>query len=488
MTEEVVERLLKASTEERLRIVRAGIGADALRRHLGDEAYAEYEALARRLDEGHLAPGAPKNLVFVPGVMGSQLQSRSKGGVWWIDVRTRAHIDDLALSPDGRADADNANEIIPFTTDPQYEPFLTAVLEQPGFGHELFPFDWRKLPFESAAALRDLVVRLHDENGGKPVHLVGHSMGGLMIRAALVAYGDELWSRVGRIVFLGTPHYGSPAIAGYLKNHLWGFDLLALLGFFLSRATFRSLWGVLAMLPAPRGIYPGTRRGDPEPWVVDGDDYVHPCANFDLYRAESWKLDLTAEESARLQRVLDGAAEFHRRLYEAHVTLTQDQRDRIAVIAGVGYKTLFRLAYESRLFGMWTRMEKLTQRIEGDRHREGDGRVPLVSAELENVHVHYVRGVHGGLPNIRAVSEGVFRFLREQDMRLPTTPREALSEHLAPDGVSEAPHLDGSAGADARSHDPGFLNLEPPDPAAVEDLRAALEREELPAFTRVRIL
>ena len=162
-----------------------------------------------------------------------------------------------------------------------------------------------------------------------PVHLVAHSMGGLMVRAALMDLGRELWPKLGRVVFLGTPHYGSPAIAGYLKNHLWGFELIALLGLYLSRQTLRSLWGVLGMLPAPRGIYPGTRPGDPAAWRPDDsrDAYVHPCANFDIYRAEDWKLDLTPTQFAQLQKVLDGAAEFHRRMYESHQALDQTLRE-----------------------------------------------------------------------------------------------------------------------------------------------------------------
>ena len=79
---------------------------------------------------------------------------------------------------------------------------------------------------------------------------------------------------MGRIVFIGTPHYGSTSIAGYLKNHLWGWEEVAVLAMFLSRETFRSLRGVLSLLPAPKGIYPGTRHGED-----------HPCANFDMYDA-----------------------------------------------------------------------------------------------------------------------------------------------------------------------------------------------------------
>ena len=58
------------------------------------------------------------------------------------------------------------------------------------------------------------------------------------------------------------------------------------------------------------------------------------------------------------------------------------------IIAGVGYKTLFRLTYEPRFFGPWKQMTKVISRVAGDPHREGDGRVPLASAALES---------HGGL-------------------------------------------------------------------------------------------
>ena len=71
--------------------------------------------------------------------MGSLLQSRTRGGIWWIDMRTRERIDQLGLSPDGTQDAELANDIVPATTDPSYDPFLTAVLEQGDFGHRDFP-------------------------------------------------------------------------------------------------------------------------------------------------------------------------------------------------------------------------------------------------------------------------------------------------------------------------------------------------------------
>jgi hypothetical protein len=267
--------------------------------------------------------------------------------------------------------------------------------------------------------------------------------------------------------------------------------MLALLGSYLSPETFRSMWGVLGLLPAPRGIYPGTRENDPNPWLPEDteDAYFHPCANFDLYRAESWALGLSEEATARLQRVLDATAEQHRRLYDWHRSLNQEQRDRMLVIAGVGYKTLFRLAYAKRFFGLWEHTVKSTARVPGDSHRDGDGRVPLASAALEWVPICYVRGVHGVLTNIPAVYQEVSRWLKEEPLQLPDTPAGALSSHLGADNErSETPHLDGGTRIKPFSDDPGLWDLETPDPQRLAALDAELAADRLPEFTRVRLL
>lgn len=489
MTDDLITEFLGAPTATRLALVRSGEHDDVWRRLLGDAAFAEYKALAsRRSSSAHLGADAPRNTVFVPGVMGSMLVSRGLGGFWWVDVRTRGHLNDLRLSPDGQRDARPEHDVVAMTTDPLYEPFLAALLDRDDFGHVIFPYDWRKPLAASARAFADLVLRLSADLNGDPVHIVAHSMGGLVVRTALARYYDELKNALGRIVFVGTPHYGSPAIGGYLKNHLWGFEMMAVLGTYLSRETFQSLWGVLELLPAPSGIYPGTRPKDAVRWSADGQ-YAHPCANFDLYDATAWGLfNNDAAGTARLQRVLDGAAGAHRALFDAHTTLPQEMRDRMLVIAGVGVKTLFRLAYHPRFWGQWDHMERTTSRVAGDPHRDGDGRVPLASAALENVAIRYVRGVHGGLTNIPAVYNDVFRWLADEPLELPDTPEGALSVHLAADDVSETPTLDGSNRASGSGDDPGYWNDAAAAPATLTSLDAMLDADALPEFSRVRLL
>lgn len=483
-----LEAFLAASATERLSMAKDPAMAASLEAYFGQKAFKEYQQLAARLDANHLSPSHAPNLIFLPGITGSLLQSEHKGGIWWIDARTRGHIEDLRLKPDGTGALDPNNEVVPCAVDTSYEPFLTAVLARDDFGHRIFPYDWRKPLKVSTGALRRLILACYEGNDNQPVHLVAHSMGGLMARVTLREH-PNLWEKVGRIVFVGTPHYGSQAMGGYLKNHFWGFELMALLGLYLSREAFRSMWGTLSLLPAPRGVYPGTRPNDPDPWSDPKSPYEHPCANFDLYDAESWQLSLSTTETGELQTVLDAAATVYRELEEWHQGLSQELRDRMLVIAGVGYQTLFRLEYDSRFFGLWEKMIKVTGLEPGDRHRDGDGRVPVASAVLENVTTRYVRGVHGGLTNIPAVYKDVFRWLHGEALALPDSPEGALSQHLAPgDGESVAPSLDGTYKTLPFSDDPGLWDLVGPDTARLRQLQADLDAGKVPEFQRLHWL
>ncbi|MBM3740602.1 MAG: hypothetical protein FJW39_33050 [Acidobacteria bacterium] len=101
-------------------------------------------------------------------------------------------------------------------------------------------------------------------------------------------------------------------------------------------------------------------------------------ANFDVYNAEAYKLDLDAPAAARLQRALDAARQFHHDLYDWHTNqLVPEQRRRMLQISGVGRETLFRLEVNSGWLGLWQDVDKITARTPGDPNREGDGRVPL---------------------------------------------------------------------------------------------------------------
>jgi len=485
-----INDFLLSTIEDRLYMILDEGKSEQLRTYLGESAYEEYLKIAKKtvpkLNDLHLGSKTPKNLIFIPGVMGSFLKSDSLGGIWWINLLEPNCIDKLRLNPNGDEDENPEYQINPCTIDNCYLAFTTNAIIQEDFGLDPFSYDWRKPINFSSSLLRNRIFDLYRKNGNRPVHLVAHSMGGLLVRATLMNYGQELSEKLGRIVFIGTPHYGSPQIASYLKNHLWGSDLLALLGFFLSRNTYRSLWGVLSMLPAPQKIYPGTRLEDRNKWESDNpdDSYIHPCTNFDMYQADNWRLDLDKSAKSNLQMVLDGAFDFHKKMYDAHRSLNQSFRDQMAVIAGIGFDTLFRIAYEKQFFGVWERTTKETKRIPNNLHREGDASVPLASASLEYVgDFRYVKGKHGELPNIPTVYQDVFRWLRGENMELPDMPSGALSSHLAGGtGTSETPNLDSTV---TSNH---TWDFEEPDSERLANLREKLRNGQLPEFARVRLL
>jgi pimeloyl-ACP methyl ester carboxylesterase len=117
-------------------------------------------------------------------------------------------------------------------------------------------YDWRKPLLSSADRFCEL-IKAEFERRRTAISVVAHSMGGLAVRCALMRHGVRLWPKIDRIVFIGTPHYGPPVIASYLVEHFWGFNLLALLGRYISRQAFRSMWGVLGRrsvcIPGPGG-------------------------------------------------------------------------------------------------------------------------------------------------------------------------------------------------------------------------------------------
>ncbi|HOA16879.1 MAG TPA: alpha/beta hydrolase [Fervidobacterium sp.] len=80
------------------------------------------------------------------------------------------------------------------------------------YGLYIFVYPSLDVPIEqSANVLAQEILKLgEDEDAGK-INIYAHSMGGLVVRYALVNLtSEEIKSRVNKIVFAGTPHIGSP--------------------------------------------------------------------------------------------------------------------------------------------------------------------------------------------------------------------------------------------------------------------------------------
>jgi pimeloyl-ACP methyl ester carboxylesterase len=137
-----------------------------------------------------------------------------------------------------------------------------------GCGWEAFPFDYpstQESIRDAAEYLHSVIERLDEID---ELHFVGHSLGGLVIRAWFAAHDDP---RVQRTVMLGTPNHGAE-LADMLRKNL------------LFRAVFgpagqqlvTDAGGLIPQLPAPRGEFAviAGARGTPDGWnpLISGDD------------------------------------------------------------------------------------------------------------------------------------------------------------------------------------------------------------------------
>jgi pimeloyl-ACP methyl ester carboxylesterase len=87
---------------------------------------------------------------------------------------------------------------------------LTRRLQVDGFDR-VYAFSYN--PFtgglpELGQALADGVTAMMERSGSDTVHLVGHSLGGLLVRLATEWLG--LWSQAATVVTIATPHHGCP--------------------------------------------------------------------------------------------------------------------------------------------------------------------------------------------------------------------------------------------------------------------------------------
>jgi pimeloyl-ACP methyl ester carboxylesterase len=190
-----------ADDVEVLEALAHGRQASSLREYFGAPAYAELSALAMAAKKC-AKPRGPRVLIL-PGIMGSKLGGRLRGG--GAKSRHVAHqvlwIDPLQIAA-GRLTALALPSTLPV------RPMgvllfsyarLKLRLQIDGCDARFHSYDWRLGLDELGAGL---AARIRDD--GRPVILVAHSMGGLVARMAVRNLPKRL---VRRLVMLGTPNH-----------------------------------------------------------------------------------------------------------------------------------------------------------------------------------------------------------------------------------------------------------------------------------------
>lgn len=166
-------------------------------------AVPEAEASQAPISRGD-APPAAAVLVYLPGIMGSELAAN--GDKIWLDPL------DLAR---GRLERIAMGSTANVTPQGLVGMAYGKLADHLARSHELitFAYDWRQPIAALGATLAGTLRKALTDHPDKPVRILAHSMGGLVVRAAFAA-DKTLWDAIvaregGRLLMLGTPNRGA---------------------------------------------------------------------------------------------------------------------------------------------------------------------------------------------------------------------------------------------------------------------------------------
>ncbi|HXH91284.1 MAG TPA: alpha/beta fold hydrolase [Thermoanaerobaculia bacterium] len=178
------------------------------------------DILAKPLAHFGIPTGKLGNVVFLPGILGTDLADDENRELWIFPPRLK----ELLLSSDGKSE-DNSKRVV-HPTAPNFPHAAMLHVLNLSWNVLSFGYDWRKDIRESALKL-DVAVR--QRFGNEAFHIVAHSMGGLVARV-LRANSPDI-QRGGKLVMLCTPNHGS-----YLALHALTLGVAAQALFGLFRA------------------------------------------------------------------------------------------------------------------------------------------------------------------------------------------------------------------------------------------------------------
>jgi len=330
---------------------------EGLVEYFGAGLHDELVQLARAVRRQQ--PRAQRRVYVLPGIMGSQLGFRRSGGrphdTLWLDPIdiSFGRLTELKCSGDSNVVALGAMNYTYLK--------LTLSLRKAGFDAVLLDYDWRR----DIATLGNRLAERLAADDLEQVAIVGHSMGGLVARAALT---HDVGSRVSRLITLGTPHSGSVAAVQALRGTYSVVRKLGMLDMrhdaeYLANAVFSSFASLHELLPGAGTI-----------------------CDFDLFDPASWPAQGPGPDGALLR----DAASVAQRLAPAD--------SRFDVVVGCNRTTATRVALRDGDF-------------EYEYTPQGDGTVPLALGLLAGARHRYVECGHSDMPLSNRVIAGTIDLL-----------------------------------------------------------------------------
>ncbi len=350
--------------EQITHLLRTGEHAALLIHYFGELHYRELSELARLTATRARRNGARIALIL-PGVMGSRLALMQRGAaqLLWLHPHAVSGGGLQALRWPQARKVQPCGVMLPGYLK------LKLWLQVEGFTPLFHAFDWRRNVDDSARALMKQIEAL-----GKRCVIVGHSMGGLVARAAM---RFDTRRRIERVVQMGAPNEGSFAPVQALRAVYPTVRKLACLdpqhdAETLAREVFQTLPGLYQLAPPELSA--------PSAWPADD-------------------LRPTAEQLAQVKRT------------RAKWPLGDA---RSCVIVGVRQPTI-------------DHVRSTAQGFEYEVRSNGDGTVPQTRAGWPGARHWYVEDNHGALPQNRLVLAALVDLLREGETSRLTQTAPAIA-------------------------------------------------------------
>jgi pimeloyl-ACP methyl ester carboxylesterase len=325
----------------------------------GDREYGELQYLARRAARARQrADGA--RVLIIPGVMGSQLgfdrPSPLPRDLLWVDPVDISAGRLQALRIDAAAPV-RAMGVVLFSY-----LRLRLHLVASGFDVACVDYDWR-LGIDELG--KQLAQRIEAEPHAQ-VHLVAHSMGGLVSRAALALPAQR---KVRQVVLLAAPNEGSFAVVQAIRGTYPVVRKLARLDAHTSAEQLAA--EVFNTFPSLYHVLPPASRTQP----------------LDLFDEEHWPRQGPRPRPQLLRAARDGR------------TGLAKAQQHWSVVVGTGQPTV-------------TGIERVADDFVYTVTRHGDGTVPVVSARLAGARTYYVACAHSELTRDPLVASAVADILK----------------------------------------------------------------------------
>ncbi|MEJ1237362.1 CHAT domain-containing protein [Chryseolinea sp. T2] len=366
--------------------------------------------------QNHVSGSRPI-VVLLPGIMGSNLAQQKV--LIWIDYLKFLGGDLRKL------DITTKNIDAPSLVKTSYGKIVRHLSLE--YDVVTFPYDWRLPLTESAAKFSNTIEALLKFN--QPIKVIGHSMGGVLVRDFMV-YQSDTWEKLNRsagfrLIFLGAPLGGAFRIPSVLFGHDGIIDKLSKIDIFHTK---KELVKIFSRLPGILSLLPHSSEhdfSDPDTWEamragIDIPDWPVPAPE---------DLKAFGKYRDKIHKALDDI-DFRNVVYIAG-------RDRATTC---GYRVDDGPAGKELVF---------LSTAEGDQSVTWESGIP--SRMIKSDSVYYVDVSHGSLANEPSMFEGISELLTNGftnllsrvrptvrgDQKLFRSP-ELIDFDLTPEGVENS--------------------------------------------------